>query len=93
MLANIYLSSFDALASTKDLKLIRYADDFIILCKSYEEAKRAYLISKSEIEGNLGLDLYSLVEDRKEQARRKCSKILNVKNQKFSFLSIRFDGN
>ncbi|MBD1426081.1 reverse transcriptase domain-containing protein [Sphingobacterium arenae] len=92
LLANIYLSSFDALASTKDLKLIRYADDFIILCKSYEEAKRAYLISKSEIEGNLGLDLYSLVEDRKEQARRKCSKILNVKNQKFSFLSIRFDG-
>ncbi len=93
LFANIYLSSFDALAADKDLKLIRYADDFVILCKTVEDAKKAFYLSKTEIEDNLGLSLYPLIEDKEEQANQKCSKIVNVKNQKFSFLSIRFDGN
>lgn len=92
LFANIYLSSFDEMAAKNDLKLIRYADDFVILCKSIEDAKIAYNLSRIEIEGNLGLSIYPLVEDKRQHINQKCSKIINVKNQKFSFLSIRFDG-
>lgn len=92
LFANIYLSSFDALAASKNLKLIRYADDFVILCRNVEDAKNAFAFAKEEIEGNLGLNLYPLSENRIQQNKQKCSKIINVKNQKFSFLGIRFDG-
>jgi len=38
-LANIYLDSFDEEALTWDVRLIRYADDFIIMCRSREDAE------------------------------------------------------
>ncbi len=41
LLANIYLHPLDALMATHGFEMVRYADDFVILCKSREEAETA----------------------------------------------------
>jgi len=41
LLANIYLHDFDVALMDAKYKMIRYADDFVILTKSKEEAKQA----------------------------------------------------
>lgn len=42
LLANIYLDEFDRIIESWDVRLVRYADDFIILAKSKNRIKRAY---------------------------------------------------
>jgi RNA-directed DNA polymerase len=39
LLANIYLDGLDKLAEREGMKLIRYADDFVVMCRSQEEAR------------------------------------------------------
>lgn len=41
LLANIYLDPFDQMMGKKGYKMVRYADDFVILCRSEIEAQRA----------------------------------------------------
>jgi Retron-type reverse transcriptase len=41
LLANIYLNPLDHVMAGKGWEMIRYADDFIILCKSQEQAQQA----------------------------------------------------
>lgn len=41
LLANIYLNSLDHLMAGEGWVMIRYADDFVILCQSQEEAQQA----------------------------------------------------
>lgn len=41
LLANIYLNPLDHLMEGAGWKMVRYADDFVILCESLEEAQRA----------------------------------------------------
>jgi RNA-directed DNA polymerase len=41
LLANIYLNDLDWELAHKGLQMVRYADDFVILCRTEEEAKRA----------------------------------------------------
>jgi len=41
LLANIYLNALDHLMAEQGWKMIRYADDFIILCASAEQAEKA----------------------------------------------------
>lgn len=41
LLANIYLNPLDHLAVEHGLEMIRYADDFVILCKTEDTARRA----------------------------------------------------
>lgn len=41
LLANIYLSPLDHLMEAKGFSMIRYADDFVVLCCSEKEAHRA----------------------------------------------------
>ncbi|MBO3460373.1 CRISPR-associated endonuclease Cas1 [Aetokthonos hydrillicola Thurmond2011] len=43
LLANIYLHEFDELVSATDLKLVRYADDFVVLSHSQERILLAQL--------------------------------------------------
>ena len=40
ILANFYLHSFDQFVVSKDVCYVRYADDFIITCKTIEDAER-----------------------------------------------------
>lgn len=42
LLANVYLDKFDKSISSTDLKLVRYADDFLVLGKSHNRILQAY---------------------------------------------------
>src|SRR5271166_4327181 len=42
MLANFYLYEFDRKVTNTGFNLVRYADDFVIMCGSREEAERGY---------------------------------------------------
>jgi RNA-directed DNA polymerase len=41
LLANLYLNPLDHLMATGGFQMIRYADDFVVLCRSREEAETA----------------------------------------------------
>jgi RNA-directed DNA polymerase len=41
LLSNIYLDPLDKLAVGEGFEMVRYADDFVILCRSLDEAQRA----------------------------------------------------
>jgi RNA-directed DNA polymerase len=41
LLANIYLHRLDELMTSRGYRMVRYADDFVVLCKSREEAEAA----------------------------------------------------
>ena len=58
LLANIYLNRFDWEMAKAGYEVIRYADDFVVLCLSQEEAQRAYESIKNIIEGQLHLQLH-----------------------------------
>jgi len=90
LLANIYLADFDQRMIKEKLRLVRYADDFILMCKDREEAKLALQIAKEEIEGKLGLALHPLPDPI--NAKDSKTRIVNPIIDPFSFLSIRFDG-
>ena len=42
LLSNIYLNGLDHQMARKGYQMVRYADDFIVLCRSQEEAQRAH---------------------------------------------------
>jgi RNA-directed DNA polymerase len=47
LLANVYLHGLDKLVYEAGLRMVRYADDFVVLCKSQAEAEKAlWLIQK-----------------------------------------------
>lgn len=80
LLANLYLDSFDEEVQKWDVRLIRYADDFIILTKTKEEAES--ILSKTEtVLSKLGLSL-----------SRKKTSVKSI-SEGFEFLGIRFSGN
>lgn len=56
ILANLYLDAFDEYFAARGVKLVRYADDFIILTRTGEEAERMVGVAK-EVLGELGLAL------------------------------------
>lgn len=86
LLSNICLADFDKRMLSEGYGLIRYADDFIVMCKTEEEAKNAYEVARDEIENKLGLELYHLSEDMSK------TRIVLPSREKFSFLSIQFNG-
>jgi len=58
----------------------------ILMSKTKEDALRAYDIAIDEIEKKLGLELYHLGEDNSK------TRIVLPAREKFSFLSIQFNG-
>ena len=58
LLSNIYLHAFDRAFGERGIgELVRYADDFVVLCRSEREADAALLVA-GEILGGLGLELH-----------------------------------
>jgi len=56
LLANIYLHPLDALMAAHGYRMVRYADDFVVLCESREAAEAALaLIGAWTAENGLGL--------------------------------------
>lgn len=54
MLANLYLDAFDEAMAARGFRLVRYADDFLVLCKRQEDAERALEAVTAEL-ADLGL--------------------------------------
>jgi RNA-directed DNA polymerase len=58
LLANIYLHPFDEEMMKRGHKYVRYADDFVILCKSRKGAERVCESMRNFMEKNLGLKVH-----------------------------------
>jgi RNA-directed DNA polymerase len=80
LLANIYLNPLDWLMSNQGFKMIRYADDFVVMCTSPAEAEQA-LEMISNWTAQAGLTLHP-----------EKTKVVNVDVDGFEFLGYRFIG-
>jgi len=80
LLANMYLNPLDHLLSEAGFAMVRYADDFVILCRSREEADRALATVKRWVEEN-GLTLHPSK-----------TKIVDARTEGFDFLGYTFRG-
>ncbi len=58
LLANIALNQFDQALSIAGYKFVRYADDFVIMCKNMTEAEKALDFVRQFIEEELELELH-----------------------------------
>ncbi len=58
LLANIYLNRFDWEMAKRGHDMVRYADDFVVLCPTREEAERALSDVQKMLEGKLRLQLH-----------------------------------
>lgn len=88
LFSNIYLSEFDQRMLKARFSLIRYADDFIVMCKTLDEAEKAYELAKTVLEGELGLTIH-IRNDNDPKAK---TRVVNLGKQKIKFLGIQFDG-
>lgn len=58
LLANIYLHPLDEMMTERGLRITRYADDFVICCKSQKGAERVLRTVVKLLEGKLGLKVH-----------------------------------
>jgi len=58
LLANIYLHQFDKEMTDRGYKMVRYADDFVVLARSRKKAKRAMEVTEEIISEKLNLTLH-----------------------------------
>lgn len=79
LLANIYLHPLDELMTERGHRITRYADDFVICCKSQKGAERVLKSVTRFLEQKLGL----IVHPEK-------TKIVNNMNEPFVFLGYEF---
>jgi RNA-directed DNA polymerase len=78
LLANIYLDPLDHMLAEQGLALVRYADDFVILCRTPEEAQRALALVQQWTVDN-GLTLHPTK-----------TRIVDVRQEGFDFLGYHF---
>jgi RNA-directed DNA polymerase len=79
LLSNIYLNPLDHLMASTGIEMVRYADDFVILCKDLEQAQGA-LEQVRQWTAQAGLLLHA------EKTR-----IVDAEVEAFEFLGYRFD--
>jgi len=58
LLSNIYLHVFDEWMERAGFQLTRYADDWLLVCRTREEAERALASARAVLEGQLGLRVH-----------------------------------
>lgn len=78
LLANIYLHPYDERMTQKGYKVIRYADDIVIMCRNKREAQEALVLTREILEKQLELKLNA------EKTR------IVHKSQSFEFLGYAF---
>ena len=81
LLANLYLHPLDERMARQGYRMVRYADDFVILCKSAEHAQTALEEVKAWVEAN-GLTLHP---DKTHVGD------CRIKGEGFEFLGYRFE--
>lgn len=79
LLSNIYLDPLDHHMTSKGYQMVRYADDFVILCRSREEADRALREVQEWVATN-GLTLHPSK-----------TRIVEASTESFDFLGIRYE--
>jgi RNA-directed DNA polymerase len=79
LLANVYLNHFDRRMGEEEYLLLRYADDFLIFCKTEEDAHRAQGMAEKILRDELKLSL------NPEKTR-----ILNIRRGNGNFLGFTF---
>lgn len=79
LLSNIYLNPLDHLMAAAGWQMVRYADDFVVLCQSKEQAQAALEAVKAWA-AQAGLVLHP---DK--------TRIADVQSESFEFLGYRFD--
>jgi RNA-directed DNA polymerase len=57
LLANLYLHPLDLLLEENGYRMVRYADDFVVLCRTADEALDAYCLIEAWVKAN-GLTLH-----------------------------------
>ena len=78
LLSNIYLDPMDHLLAQAGFEMVRYADDFVILCRTPEAAQQALETVRQWVAEN-GLTLHPVK-----------TKIVDVRNEGFDFLGYHF---
>jgi RNA-directed DNA polymerase len=79
VLSNLYLDPLDHQMAEAGIEMVRYADDFVLLCRSREEAERA-LERVREWTGTAGLTLHPVK-----------TRIVDASQESFDLLGYRFD--
>jgi RNA-directed DNA polymerase len=57
-LCNVYLHRLDEAMTARGYRLVRYADDFVVLCRTCEEAGQALALAHEVLEGALGMKIH-----------------------------------
>ncbi len=78
LLSNIYLDGLDHLAAQTGYQMVRYADDFVILCRTREEAETALQL------------VQSWVNEAKLTLHPEKTRIVDVRLASFDFLGYKF---
>jgi RNA-directed DNA polymerase len=79
LLSNIYLNPLDHKMAEAGYQMVRYADDFVILCQSRQQAEEALEVVRAWV-GQAGLTLHP---DK--------TRIADAATEAFEFLGFRFD--
>jgi len=79
LLSNIYLDALDHLMAAQGFAMVRYADDFVVLCRSEELAARA-LAAIQDWTAQAGLVLHPTK-----------TRLIDVRTGSFDFLGYRFE--
>ncbi len=80
LLSNIYLDPLDHLVAASGLEMVRYADDFVILCRTKADAQRALALVRAWVTEH-GLTLHPTK-----------TRIVDVRTDGFDFLGYHFRG-
>jgi RNA-directed DNA polymerase len=80
LLSNVYLDPLDHLVAQAGFEMVRYADDFVILCSTSEEAERALELVRQWVSDN-GLVLHPTK-----------TRIVDSRSESFEFLGYEFHG-
>lgn len=80
LLSNIYLDPLDQLIDRSGFQIVRYADDFVILCRTADEAQSALNIVQQWVSEN-GLVLHPTK-----------TRIVDSRSEPFAFLGYEFHG-
>ncbi|MFN0051232.1 MAG: group II intron reverse transcriptase/maturase [Planctomycetales bacterium] len=80
LLANIFLNPLDHLLAESGFQMVRYADDFVILCRTRQDAERALEIVRQWVDTN-DLTLHPTK-----------TRIVDAQTESFDFLGYRFKG-
>ena len=78
LLSNVYLDPLDHLMVQHGIEMVRYADDFVILCKTAEDAARALELVRQWVAEN-GLTLHPTK-----------TRIVDARTERFDFLGYSF---